>query len=80
MAPATFTVHLTDLQLAALEAKATAAGIDVNGGTLPKTHGVTLSFTRTGNVVTFAILSKPFFATAGMISSGVAEFLAAEET
>jgi hypothetical protein len=71
----TFTITLTDAQKQALTAKVTAAGVDPSGGVLPSQHGVSLSFTVSGDVVTFTVLSKPFFVTVGMIESAIEQYI-----
>lgn len=75
MSNQTFTITLTDAQKQALTAKAQAAGINPDGGTLPEQDGCVLSFTVSGNVVTFTVLKHPFYATTGMIETGVEKFI-----
>jgi hypothetical protein len=58
--------------------KAVATGLNPVSGTLPPSHGVTLSYVANGLLVTFTVVSKPFYVTPGMIESGVKNLLGIE--
>ena len=67
----TFTLTLTQDEFD----KAMATGLNPTAGTLPPSHGVTLSYVANGLIVTFTVLSKPFFVSLDMIQNGVKQLL-----
>jgi hypothetical protein len=75
MTPTSFNITLTAAQKVKLTAKAIAAGISPEGGTLPTEHGVSLSFSVLGLVATFVVLSKPWYVSVAMIQGGMQEFI-----
>lgn len=71
----TFQLTLTPDEYAQAAAKLTAEGLSLVGGALPASHGVYLTYVVDGFVVTFTVLSKPFFVSVGTIENGVKELL-----
>jgi hypothetical protein len=67
----TFQLALTQDEYTQAAAKLTADGLSITTGTLPTTHGVSLSYVVDGLVVTFTVLSKPFYVSVAMIENGV---------
>lgn len=60
-----FNVTLTPEEASSLSAKFG------DSGTLPETDGVSLSYARTGNFITFTIVKKPFYVSIGQIEQHV---------
>jgi hypothetical protein len=72
---ATFQLSLTQDEYTQAAAKLTADGLSLSKGTLPTSHGVSLSYVVDGLIVTFTVLSKPFFVSVDMIENGVKSLL-----
>lgn len=75
MANPSFTITVTDAQKAALTLALEKAGINPEGGTLPSQDGVQLSFTVSGDVITFEVLSRPFWAPLSLIKMKTQDFI-----
>lgn len=67
----TFKLVLTQDEYTQAAAKLKAYGLSPTSGTLPTSHGVSLAYVVDGLVVTFTVLSKPFFVSMDMIQNGI---------